>query len=194
MATRAIVFNGSGFDATLTLTFGTDTLAPDNLGNSVFVKIYKAGQNGAELDLENPVVELPGFGTGFTRVVVLISNVALDRSYSLGIGAQTEVEEEPEACTPDTPYDRWLIEYDWGCDGTWTSDDHWHFVTGGTISDHWLGVISGYSWSVVDNKMFISFGPGEGGMVATFSEDCTELEDGTFVGGINANCWKARKW
>lgn len=194
MATRAVVFNGTGFDAKLTLAFETSHWIPDDLGNALYVKVYKAGEDGTELDPEDPAMSLAGFGTDFTQVVVLISNVSIQGAYSILMTATTEPNEEPGPCTPDTPWDRWLIEYDFGCDNTWTSDDLWHFETGGAVSNHWLGTISGYSWSVVDNKMIIVLDDPDHRMEATFSEDCEELENGTFIGGINQNCWRAKKW
>ena len=63
---------------------------------------------------------------------------------------------------------------------------------GGTVSDQWTGVIRGYTWSVVDDKMIISFGDGYG-MEATFSEDCDAMLDGVFTPDANT-CWTAEKW
>ncbi len=168
---------------------------PDDLGNSIKVKVYKDGQDGTELASNESFIELKGFGNAFNTAVVLMSNVSTDEgAYSILMSASTEPDEEPGPCTPDTPSDRWLIEYDYDCDDEWDTDDLWHFKSDGTISDHWLGTISGYSWRVEENKMIISF-DSERGMEATFSEDCQQLVDGIFTGGsANPTCWKAKQY
>lgn len=194
MSTHALVFTGSGFDATLTLSFDTSNWAPDDLGNGVKVKIYKSGEDGSELAAGESSVALKGFGTSFTKVVVLISNVSVDEGpYSLSLTAATAPNEEPGPCTPDTPWDRWLVEYS-DCDGVYDRDNLWHFKSDGTIADHWTGVINGYSWSVVDNRMIIVLDE-DFGMEASFSEDCTEMVDGVYIGEVaNPSCWRARQY
>lgn len=198
-STRALVFNANGFDSKLTLTFQKGNWFPDDFGNSLRVKIYKAGEDGTELPAGEDTFSIEGFGADFNQVIVLIANVSVDGSYSIIMSAKTEPNEEPGPCAPNgtvsDPWDRWLIEYDYDCNETWDSDVLWHFLDDGTISHHWLGVISGYTWTVQDNKMIISFGPDQGGMEATFSEDCENMEDGVFVGDFaNPTCWRARQY
>lgn len=194
MSTHALVFTGNGFDATLTLDFDISIWQSDDLENSIKVKVYKAGKDGKELVPGQTSMSLNGFGSAFTEVVVLISNVHVDESpYSLTMTATTQPNEQSGPCTPDKPYDRWLVEYS-DCDGVWDRDNLWHFKSDGTIADHWTGVIKGYSWSVVDNKIIIVINANFG-MEATLSEDCTEMVDGVYTGEVaNPSCWRARQY
>jgi len=194
MSTHALVFTGSGFDATLTLNFDTSNWVTDDLGNGLKVKIYKSGQDGTELTSGESSVALKGFGTAFTEVIVLISNVGVDEGpYSLSLTAATAPNEEPGPCTPDKPYDRWLMEYS-DCDGVWDRDNLWHFKSDGTIADHWTGVIKGYSWSVVDNRIIIVLDD-DFGMEADFSEDCSQMVNCIYTGELaNPSCWRASRY
>ncbi|HPO15025.1 MAG TPA: hypothetical protein PLI09_16400 [Candidatus Hydrogenedentes bacterium] len=196
-ATNSLVLNGDGFDSELTLTFETINWLPDLLGNSVRVKVYENGHDGSEVTEESPIVSFEHFGTDNKQVIILLSNVSVDGPISIDLTAQL-VPTEPEGpCAPNgtdqNPWDRWLIEYDYDCDGNTDSDNLWHFRDDGTISDHWLGVISGYTWSVTDNTISISFGEGKNGMEAVFSEDCDSMENGFFTSG-SGTCWHARKY
>lgn len=194
-SSRALVFTGRGFTADLTLTFETSSFIPDALGNSLRVKVYKNGEDGAEIASGGNTITLGAFGSSFEQAIVLISNVSVDKTYSLLMTAETNAPEEPVPCNPNDPYDRWLIEYDYDCNDTWDSDALWHFLADGGVSHHWLGVIEGYTWSVEDNKIIVSFGPDEGQMEATFSEDCDRMENGTFVGDFALEtCWKASQY
>jgi hypothetical protein len=80
------------------------------------------------------------------------------------------------------------------CDGSFETDNLWHFNDDGTVSEHWTGVIRGYTWRVENNKMIISFGSDLGSMEGTFSEDCQRIENGVYVGDfVRHDCWKAAR-
>lgn len=103
-------------------------------------------------------------------------------------------------CSVSEPNDRWLMEWDHGCDGTIDSDGLWHLESDGTITDHWLGPIEGYPWSVqnsvitIGNTTDISYRQG------TVADDCRTITDGVtlYTDGRDPSqwlyCWTARKY
>lgn len=195
LATRAIVFNGSGFNSSLTVAFDTSAWQTDPLGGGISVRAYHSGLDGLGL-ADDGSVEFANFGyLGFEQVVLLVSNLAVTAAQSVDLIAETVPFEEPAQCSPDQPTDRWRLEYDLDCNGSFESEDFWHFETGGTIRDEFLGAISGYSWSFVDGEVIISFGPDQGGMHGTMNTTCTAILDGRFTGDIvRQTCWRALRY
>lgn len=194
LATRAIVLNGIGFNANLTVAFDISTWQTDPLGGGIQVKAYHAGLNGLGL-ADDGTVQFANFGyLGFEQVVILVSNLAVTAAQSVDLIAETEPFEEPAECSPDQPTDRWRISYDLDCDGSFESEDFWHFETGGAIRDE-LGIIPGYSWSFEEGEVYVSFGPDAGGMHGTMNVTCTAILDGRFTGDIvRQTCWRAIRY
>lgn len=90
LSSRALVFSANGFSSDIMLEFNTSEWIWDGLGNSMLVKVYKAGQDGVELQSDNDEIHLTGFGeTASSSVIVLMSNVSLDQTYSLEVTATT---------------------------------------------------------------------------------------------------------
>ena len=94
LSTRAMVFTANGFVSDLALTFDTSQWIFDSLGNSMLVKIYKEGENGVELQSDRDTVYLRNFGDATTKspfgtAIVLLSNVSLDKTYSVDMTAST---------------------------------------------------------------------------------------------------------
>lgn len=94
LSSRAIVLSANGFTSDITLTFNTSEWVSDALGHSMFIKVYKEGQDGVELQSDNDEIHLTGFGEGTTKspfgsVIILMSNVSLDKDYSIEMTATT---------------------------------------------------------------------------------------------------------
>ncbi len=111
---------------------------------------------------------------------------------------EREPVEEPSACAIYEPWDRWLLQYDYDCNGDVDSESLWHFHRDGTISDHWLGVISGYSWEINGDRITIRFGWDDMWYEANISDDCRRMIDAVtiFTDGrdnTGQNCWSASK-
>jgi len=82
----------------------------------------------------------------------------------------------------------WYIAYyaegDAMCAGELDGDDLWDFYEDGTIANHWLGIIDGYSWRIEGDTITITMEAGFPGgpwnqLVATVSKDCQQMECGT---------------
>jgi len=97
LTTRALIFRNNGnFNSDILLTFNQDEWEPDEFGNSMLVKVYKDGYDGVELPFDENEIFLTGFGDpdadpAFSSVVVLLSNVSVDRTYSVAMRANTTV-------------------------------------------------------------------------------------------------------
>jgi hypothetical protein len=92
LSTRAILLSASGPSGDLSISLNTFDWAPDAAGNSMKVNVYEEGSGGGALDAHNAQVTLHGLGAtgGFTRAVVLMSNVSLDRFYSVSLIASVK--------------------------------------------------------------------------------------------------------
>ena len=80
----------------------------------------------------------------------------------------------------------WRITYygetDPLCLGEPEWENIWEFYEDGTIADHWLGIIEGYTWEIVGNTITITMEAGYPGgpwnvMEATVSDDCQWMDD-----------------
>lgn len=193
-STRAILFNGNGFNAKLTLSFVTVNWLEDSLGNSMKVKVYRVGQNGVEITADENTASLNGFGTDFSQALVLLSNVSVESPYSVMLTAVTEeaqVECTP-AATPEHPSNRWCFSYDFDCSGNWTeSPTCWYFEAGGAISQEGIGLMPTWSWHVEGDKLIIFQGEGSGNvtMEAYFRSNCMTLDRGTMSGDCIDHGW-----
>lgn len=197
MSTRALLINGSDFSATLTLAVETVNWFEDKLGNSMRVKVYKIGQNGTELTPGNNTFSLDGFGTNFTQVLVLLSNLSVDGPYSIIMSGATDPI-EGGGCVPYGTWahlgSRWYVETDYLCDDDWENYYWWVFGEDGSISDFFYGLLEGYSWSMEEDTIFVEWPDGRH-MEGKFSEDCDYMVDGVVVeiDGPPDTCWRARR-
>jgi PKD repeat protein len=89
LSTRAILLSASGVAGDLTLALNTYDWVEDSAGNSMKVKVYKEGALGSDMDAENAQLTLSGMGEtdGFTRAIILISNVSMEKSYPVSLTA-----------------------------------------------------------------------------------------------------------
>jgi len=89
MSTRAILLTASGVSGNLTVSVNATEWVQDTDGNSMKVIVYREGYDGTELSAQNAQVTLAGLGLtdGFSRAVVLLSNVTADYSYSASLTA-----------------------------------------------------------------------------------------------------------
>jgi hypothetical protein len=87
LSTRAVILSASGVSGDLVVSVNTLDWVPDPAGNSMRVKIYKAGSDGEELNAQDAQIVLSGLGTsaGFSRAIVLFSNITMDQSYSAAL-------------------------------------------------------------------------------------------------------------
>ena len=84
------------------------------------------------------------------------------------------------------------MQFDFDCDGEMDSDSLWHLRSDYTVSDHWLGVIEGYSWQVNDGLLVIDTGDGVV-WIGELGGNCDMATNGaTYVDGEdNGSCWSA---
>jgi PKD repeat protein len=92
MSTRAILLTASGVSGNLTVSVNATEWVQNTEGNSMRVMAYREGDDddeGVELSAANALVTLSGLGltNGFSRAVVLFSNVTADYSYSASLTA-----------------------------------------------------------------------------------------------------------
>ena len=90
MSTRAILLTASGVSGDLMVSVNATEWVQDTDGNSMKVMVYREGyDDGVELSGANAQVTLSGLGLtdGFSRAVVLLSNVTADYSYSASLTA-----------------------------------------------------------------------------------------------------------
>ena len=110
---------------------------------------------------------------------------------------EKEEEEELGDCTIYDGWGRWHVVYDFDCDGEIDSDNLWHFREDHTISDHWLGEISGTEWQIEGNRIFIYSRVGDTHREATVSDDCQRMEDGGYYHDDGTHspgtCWWAER-
>ena len=104
----------------------------------------------------------------------------------------------PTECTVSDPSDHWHMQWDFNCDGAMDSDNLWHLRDDHTISDHWLGEISGNSWEVDGVRISIYSPIGDTHKEADLSEDCKEMTAGRYYFEDNtldedSSCWWANK-
>ncbi len=96
LTTRAIVLEAGGAVGDLRLSTNAYEWAPDQNGKSMGILVFKDGEsNGIPITPVNSRITLPNFGDDddvstidFTRAIILLSNVTLDRVYSARITAE----------------------------------------------------------------------------------------------------------
>jgi hypothetical protein len=87
LSTRAVILSASGVSGDVVVSVNAFDWAPDLAGNSMRVKIYEDGSDGEELNAQQAQVVLSGLGIpdGFSRAIVVFSNVTMDKSYSAAL-------------------------------------------------------------------------------------------------------------
>ncbi len=131
------------------------------------------------------------------------ARIWVPRGVSAEVCTEAEQEEPPqeppaEDCTVYEPSTRWHLHYDWNCDGEADSENLWHLRADGSISDHWLGTISGSSWEVKDDRVHLYSSIGDTHREADLSADCKKMENGRYYyddGTLDedSTCWWAEK-
>jgi PhoPQ-activated pathogenicity-related protein/chitodextrinase len=93
LTSRVVLFQLPPLTTELTLNFNRDEWLTDELGGSVNVKVYKSGTSGAELAPTRDTITLRNFTEDeedcYAKVIVLISNVNLEKANSVEITAKT---------------------------------------------------------------------------------------------------------
>jgi hypothetical protein len=92
LSTRALLLSAGDAYGELVVNVNAYDWVPDPAGNSMKVKVYRAGLDGVELTAENAQVSFDHFGEaeGFSQAIVLLSNVTLDRFYPISITAMVK--------------------------------------------------------------------------------------------------------
>ena len=92
LSTRAFVFTAEDVEANLRISVNPALWTPDAYGHTMTVSVYKEGSSTLQsITSTSQQVTLTGFGSlrGFTRAIVLISNVTLDKTYEFSLTAET---------------------------------------------------------------------------------------------------------